>query len=543
MEERRHEDRQRTLKSGKIVFNNKRSVIDCLIRNLSDRGACLQIDSSNGIPEQFELQIEATRNLQPCRMVWVTDTRLGIEFSDAHHYWLSGGVIEASSRTAGSEQSHRNDLVRDQLLTLRAALDLVPVGIVLLDADTRAQFINRAFRRMWRLPDEKADRQPPFVALMYHGRDTQAYAVPHDDLDAYVEQRVAQVKSGDPRPRDLRLANGEVIRVQCAVLPSGGRMLCYTFVTDIARSADELGILRDALNQMQQGIILLDEFLNAQFMNKAVRKLWSVPDDQANKKPAYAELVNDSRRTGAYGVPKDQLSRFIEDRIAIVGAGDPKPMDMRHGDGRIIRSQCTVLPSGGRMLTYNDVTDLVAKANQFEQLATIDGLTGLYNRRHFDILAEAEWQRFQRYLRPLSLILIDIDHFKEINDRLGHEVGDEALKTVASVCIESKRTTDIIARLGGDEFVILLPETTLKQGRVAAEQIQAELTHRFDMHWAAAETFLTLSVGIAESAVRMSGVGALMRAADKALYLAKSSGRNCIREHVGADAADNRAAE
>ena len=195
------------------------------------------------------------------------------------------------------------------------------------------------------------------------------------------------------------------------------------------------------------------------------------------------------------------------------------------------------------MLTYNDVTDLVAKANQFEQLATIDGLTGLYNRRHFDILAEAEWQRFQRYLRPLSLILIDIDHFKEINDRLGHEVGDEALKTVASVCIESKRTTDIIARLGGDEFVILLPETTLKQGRVAAERIQAELTHRFDMHWAAAETFLTLSVGIAEFAVRMSGVGALMRAADKALYLAKSSGRNCIREHVGADAADNRAAE
>jgi hypothetical protein len=113
---------------------------------------------------------------------------------------------------------------------------------------------------------------------------------------------------------------------------------------------------------MQQRIILLDEFLNAQFMNKAVRKLWSVPDGQADKKPPYAELVSDSRRTGAYGVPKEQLDRFIEDRIAIVRAGDPSPMDMRHGDGRIIRSQCTVLPSGGRMLTYNDVDDLVAKA-------------------------------------------------------------------------------------------------------------------------------------------------------------------------------------
>jgi diguanylate cyclase (GGDEF)-like protein len=541
MDERRQEHRQRTLKSGKIVFHNKKSVIDCLIRNLSDSEACLQINNSNGIPERIDLLVDGTRNLRPCRMVWATDTRLGIEFTDVRLEGLSSDLSETSTRTAAGERNYRSDLVRDQLLTLRAALDLVPVGIVLLDANTRAQFINRAFRHMWRLPDEKADRQPPFVALMYHGRDTQAYAVPHDDLDAYVAQRVAQVKSGDPRPRDLRLANGEVIRVQCAVLPSGGRMLCYTYVTDIARNSDELGILRDALNQMQQGIILLDEFLNAQFMNRAVRKLWGVPDEQANRKPPYAELVNDSRITGAYGVPQEQLDKFIEDRIAIVRAGDPNPIDISHRDGRIIRSQCAVLPSGGRMLTYNDVTDLVAKANQFEHLATIDGLTGLCNRRHFDILAEAEWQRFRRYLRPLSLILIDVDHFKEINDRLGHEVGDEALKTVASVCVESKRSTDIIARLGGDEFVILLPETTLKQTRVAAERIQAEMTRRI-VHRDAAEGSLTLSFGIAEAAVRMSGVGALMRAADKALYLAKSSGRSCIREHVGDDAVDNRAA-
>ncbi len=543
MEERRHKDRQRTLKSGKIVFNDKRSVVDCLIRNLSGSGACLQINSANGIPEKFELQIQGTRNLRPCRTVWVTDTRLGIEFSDARQDGLSNDAINASTRAADGEHNHRSDLVRDQLLTLRAALDLVPVGIVLLDANTRARFINRAFRRMWRLPDEKADSQPPFIALMYHGRDTQAYAVPHDDLDAYVAQRVARVKTGDPRPRDVRLANGEVIRVQCTVLPSGGRMLCYTYVTDIARSADELGILRDALNQMQQGIILLDEFLSAQFMNRAVRKLWAVPDEQADRKPSYAELVNDSRTTGAYGVPKEQLDKFIKDRIAIVRAGDPNPTDISHGDGRIIRSQCAVLPSGGRMLTYTDVTDLVVKANQFEHLATIDGLTGLCNRRHFDILAEAEWQRFQRYLRPLSLILIDVDRFKEVNDRLGHEVGDDALKTVASICVEGKRSTDIIARLGGDEFVILLPETTLKQARVAAERIQTEMARRYDKHSAFSRVSFTLSFGIAEAAVRMSGVGALMRAADKALYLAKASGRSCIREHIGADTLDNRAAE
>ncbi len=126
------------------------------------------------------------------------------------------------------------------LLTLRAALDEIEVGVVLLDAETRAQFINRAFRRMWRLSDDKADSRPPFVALMYHGRDTRAYAVAADKLDAYVAERVALIKAGEPRPLDLRLANGEIIRLTCTVLPAGGRMLCYTYVTDLVRASDEM---------------------------------------------------------------------------------------------------------------------------------------------------------------------------------------------------------------------------------------------------------------------------------------------------------------
>jgi diguanylate cyclase (GGDEF)-like protein len=433
--------------------------------------------------------------------------------------------------------------VRSELLRLRTALDLVPVGIVLLDADTRAQFINRAFRRMWRLPDEKADSRPPFVALMYHGRDTCAYAVPADDVDAYVARRVAQVKSGDPRPVDVRLTNGEVLRVQCTVLPSGGRMLCYTFVTDIVRHSDELGMLRNSLNQMEQGIILLDEFLNAQFMNSAVRALWDVSDEQAERKPSFVELVNDSRRTGAYGVPREQLDKFIEQRIAFVRSGNPHPVDIRHSDGRMIRTQCAVLPGGGRMLTYNDVTDLVLRASQFEQLATIDGLTGLYNRRQFDVLAAAEWQRFQRYLRPLSLILIDIDLFKRINDGLGHEAGDQALKFVAAVCMQGKRTTDIVARLGGDEFAILLPETNLSQARIVAERIHQEVAHPQTIEPSDGASNFTLSLGLAEATAGMSGVEALLRAADKALFVAKFAGRNCIREDAGFAALSSHAAE
>jgi PAS domain-containing protein len=129
------------------------------------------------------------------------------------------------------------DLVGGELSALRAAIDTIPVGIVVLDAELRAQFINRAFRKMWRLPDAKADSKPAFVALMYHGRDTRAYDVPDSELDAYVARRVAYVKSGNPAPVEVRLASGDMIRFQCTVLPGGGRMLTYTHMADLARGA------------------------------------------------------------------------------------------------------------------------------------------------------------------------------------------------------------------------------------------------------------------------------------------------------------------
>jgi diguanylate cyclase (GGDEF)-like protein len=530
--ESRHGDQHRTLRSGKIIFNNQQSVFNCLIRNLSPIGACLQVNDSAGIPESFELLIDGSTAPRPCQLIWLTETRAGIEFKPAD-------VATASQQQPRSlERLNGNDLTRNELLTLRAALDLVPVGIVLLDATTRAQFINLTFRRMWRLPNDKAERKPPFVALMYHGCDTKAYAVSSSDLDRYVAERVAHVKSGDPKPLDLRLTNGEVVRLQCAVLPSGGRMLCYTYVTDIVRPADELGMLRSALDEMQPGIILLDAFLNAQFMNRAVRELWGVPDAQADRKPAYSELVNDARRTGTYGVSAEELDEYIEGRIAIVRAGDPSPMDLRHGDGRIIRSQCAVLPGGGRMLTYSDVTDLVARAKQFEELATTDGMTGLYNRRHFEALAEAEWRRFQRYNRTLSMLLIDIDEFKRINDRFGHEAGDEALKAVAKACMEDKRSTDIVARVGGDELAMLLPETNLPQARIVAQRVQEAIHKAIPKR----ELCVTLSVGVAEASLSMSGFQALLRLADEALYVAKSEGRNCIRDSQNSHAGENRAA-
>ena len=124
---------------------------------------------------------------------------------------------------------------------LSAALDQVDIGIVLLDADTRAEFINRAFRDYFKLSDEQADSKPPFIALMYHGRDTGAWQLPEDELSAFIAKRTEMIRTGDSTPININLADGQVLRFICTALPDGGRMLSYTPVTDLVRHSDDPG--------------------------------------------------------------------------------------------------------------------------------------------------------------------------------------------------------------------------------------------------------------------------------------------------------------
>jgi PAS domain-containing protein len=122
---------------------------------------------------------------------------------------------------------------------LSAALDQVDIGIVLLDPDTRAEFINRAFRDYFSLSDEQADSKPPFIALMYHGRDTGAFEMPEEELSAFIARRTEMMRSGDSTPININLADGQVLRFSCTALPDGGRMLSYTPVTDLVRHTDD----------------------------------------------------------------------------------------------------------------------------------------------------------------------------------------------------------------------------------------------------------------------------------------------------------------
>ncbi|OQW58977.1 MAG: diguanylate cyclase [Proteobacteria bacterium SG_bin9] len=522
MADLRSDPRGRTFLAGKIVSSYGQSSIDCVVRNMSASGACLEVENVIGVPVEFQLVMPGGAENKVCKVVWKSDDRVGVVFETAQL-----AVQKRPAAGSPSAQPERGtDLMRNQMLALRAALDEVEVGIVLLDAELRAQFINKAFRQMWKLPDAKADAKVPFVALMYHGRDTGAYEIPADRLDAYVAERVELVQRGDETPIDLRLNSGDVIRYQCNVLPNGGRMLSYTFVTDIVRHSDELEVLKAALDNLGDGVILLDAGLQAQFINKKARKLLNMSQDDVKKGASFAQIVATASRD-AYDIPIEDMEAFVAARMAHVFAGDPTPRDIKTKDGRHLRAHCTKLPAGGRMVTYCDVTDLFHSAEQLQRLATTDVLTGVANRRQFLSAAEAEWSRFQRYHRPLSLITIDIDHFKSVNDRFGHATGDDAIRWIATACTEGQRASDIVGRLGGEEFAILLPETGAEEAVMVAERIRKTIAARM-LTFHKVNFRITASFGVASATLSMSGVPVLMHASDTALYDAKKQGRDRV---------------
>lgn len=508
----------RTLVAGRIVFNFGQSMIDCVVRRISPEGATIQAETPLGIPEYFKLLISGDGSAQSCKLVWQSDKELGVAFQKA-------APLPKPDETDLSQPDELKSLLRGSMLALRSAFDEIEIGIVLLDSNLRAQFINRAFRSMWDVSDAMAAANPSFINLLYHGRDTGAYQVEADELDAYVLERVRLIRAGEMAPLNLRQSNGQVLHVQCAVLPNGGRMLSYTRVTEIVRRSDELERLRGALENVDEGIVLLDADLNVEFMNQKMRRFWNLTPLEAASQPAYADLVTKAARAYHHDSAYFDVTAFVAKRVAAVRSMDTPSHDLRTADGRHIRVNCMSLENGGRMLTYFDVSDLVRTAEKLETLATTDSMTGLFNRGHFLCLAKAEWSRFQRYHRPLSVLMIDVDHFKSVNDRYGHAVGDDAIVAVANACLEGKRVSDLVGRMGGEEFAMLLPETDLCQATIVAERIR-DRVERKQLSPHKAHFNVTVSIGVAAATVSMAGPETLLIAADQALYEAKSKGRN-----------------
>lgn len=181
-----------------------------------------------------------------------------------------------------------------------------------------------------------------------------------------------------------------------------------------------------------------------------------------------------------------------------------------------------------RNLRTNEVVSEMKVFDDLKRRATKDGLTGLLNRETFFLIALQEMQYFVREGIPFSLMMIDLDHFKQYNDSFGHQAGDEALKQLTSLLRDVGRGADIIGRYGGEEFVEFLPGTDLDGAEKVGENIRATVQEQTKNN-----NPFTVSVGVASYRIGDQNLETIIDRADKALYQVKAGGRNQVRAIAG----------
>ena len=168
-------------------------------------------------------------------------------------------------------------------------------------------------------------------------------------------------------------------------------------------------------------------------------------------------------------------------------------------------------------------------ADRLEEMAARDSLTRLFNRREFLRYLTAELERSERYHHSMAVLMLDIDHFKSVNDQHGHQVGDEALKAMAARISRNVRSVDHVSRYGGEEIILILPETGRQEALSMADQLRARIEKETFQLPSGLEIALTASIGVAVFPADARTESQLVAAADAAVYEAKNEGRNCVR--------------
>jgi diguanylate cyclase (GGDEF)-like protein/PAS domain S-box-containing protein len=256
------------------------------------------------------------------------------------------------------------------------------------------------------------------------------------------------------------------------------------------------------------------------FANRRAAAMFEVPLDQ---------IIG--QRAPDYWVVPAEREHFLAE-LYRQGRVDHLEVQLRSHRGRVFwcRVSAQRLRFGGEDTLLGamiDITDQKAAQDRLHQLATHDALTGIYNRRHLEEVVRLELERAQRYTRPLTVAMLDADHFKRINDTYGHQVGDEVLRTVSQRCQKTLRASDVLGRYGGEEFVVVFPETALDEARMVAERLRAAVAGA-PVTVGEQALLVTISIGLAGLS-RGQDHATLLARADSALYAAKQSGRNRVQ--------------
>jgi diguanylate cyclase (GGDEF)-like protein len=299
------------------------------------------------------------------------------------------------------------------------------------------------------------------------------------------------------------------------------------------RRASEV-CLREVIDAVPAGVAIYDNQDRLLAFNREVSNHYPYRSQESTIGETFETLMHRELQAGRIAEAAGQEDAWLALRMAGRGAIDT-PLLRHTDDGQWVHFYEIRTPSGYLVMTRLDMTLMVEKGLALEQanekllrLSTTDGLTGIANRRMFDQTLQTEWQRSARNGSSLSLLMIDIDHFKHYNDYYGHQTGDECLRQVARILVMcAKRSGELVARYSGEEFAIVLPGTVVQEAKAIAQRCIEQMAEARIAHAdSPVSPWLTVSVGVASMEVSHDELrSTLLLQADSALYCAKRAGR------------------
>lgn len=426
--------------------------------------------------------------------------------------------------------SKPGDSIDSTQAALQTIIDFLPTGITMFNAEQQIVICNQNFRTLLEFPDALFENGMPFLhdLAMYNARRGEyGPGEPH----VLAEQVCARARTMQPHVFERQRPNGTILEIRGEPLPGGGWVAIYTDISDRKRNEENLRRVKDmmsaAINFSPTFIWETDAEGNYSYL-QGVEHILGFTESELLGLPRCHTLC-DAEHCTTCDVARCMAARESIDRVVV---------ESKSKAGSVVwlsTSAQQVVDHEGRYQGYRgvdvDITEITQARQALEQLALHDPLTGLANRRKFQDRFQLEHLRQARSGQPLTVLLLDIDHFKQVNDGWGHIVGDTCLKKVAEVLLGNLRSIDLVARFGGEEFMVLLAETSAETGRLVAEKLRRALESQSIETGLATQPVLQLTASFGVSVVLPSetiALEAVIERADRALYAAKCGGRNRV---------------
>jgi diguanylate cyclase (GGDEF)-like protein/PAS domain S-box-containing protein len=476
--------------------------------------------------------------------VWVHDRgKVATRAPDGRPLLMAGTHQDISARKAAEEA------LRTAHGQMRSVIDCFPGGLMFVDRDLRLLGFNENYRTMLDLPDRLFEvGMPNLVDIFRFNAERGEYGP--GEVETIVAERRRRALEGEPHVLERTRPDGRTLEIRGMPLPDGGFVTTYTDVTDRIRSRtliEEKSRLAEqksreleiTMDHMTEGLSVFDGDGRLVTWNRRFPALYGLPDAAVRVGMPFTDVaaLHTDRRDG----DADPASV-----VADIRAGRRSDVLMRLADGRVVAMVSSPTPDGGWVATHEDVTEREQAAERIAFAAHHDVLTGLANRAGLKATigrlvdtAIADGQQF-------SVLLLDLDRFKAVNDTFGHAVGDKLLQQVADRMRANVRDQDVVARLGGDEFALYFAaaQDHTDASVVIATRLLAALSAPYTID--GCQVSVGASIGIAIAPEHGTDLDTLMRNADSALYEVKAAGRNAFRifdDQLAREARDRRELE